>query len=112
VTADEARGLRTAARSVHVAPELLPYLADLAAAVRRSPHVELGVSPRGGLSLLEVARAAALLAGRDFVLPDDVKRFLVPCWGHRILVKAESELEGQTPSRILEGVAASVEVPR
>jgi MoxR-like ATPase len=112
VTADEARGLRTAARSVHVAPELLPYLSDLAAAVRRSPHVELGVSPRGGLSLLEAARAAALLAGRDFVLPDDVKRFLVPCWGHRILVKAESELEGQTPSRILEGVASAVEVPR
>jgi MoxR-like ATPase len=112
VTPEEARALRMAARTVHVAPELLPYLAALAAAVRRSPHVELGVSPRGGLSLLEAARAAALLAGRDFVLPDDVKRFLVPCWAHRLIVKAESELEGQTAPRILDEVAATVEVPR
>jgi MoxR-like ATPase len=112
VTPEEAAALRTSARQVHVAPELLPYLAALAAAVRRSPHVELGVSPRGGLSLLETARAAALLAGRDFVLPDDVKRFLVPCWGHRLIVKAESELEGQTAARLLDEVAARVEVPR
>src|SRR5262249_52214976 len=76
VTPDEARGLRESSRQVHVAPDLLPYLARLAASVRRSPHVELGVSPRGALSLLETARAGALLAGRDFVLPDDLKRFL------------------------------------
>ena len=97
---------------MHVAPELLPYLAALAAAVRRSPHVELGVSLRGGLALLETARAGALLSGRDFVLPDDMKRFLVPCWGHRIIVKAESELEGQTPRQVLQEAVSAVEVPR
>jgi MoxR-like ATPase len=112
VTPEEARRLRAASRQVHVAPDLLPYLAKLAAAVRRSPHVELGVSPRGALSLLETARAGSLLAGRDFVLPDDIKRFLIPCWGHRLILKAESELEGQTIRRILEEAAASVEVPR
>jgi MoxR-like ATPase len=112
VSGDEARALRTASREVHVAPELLPYLAALADAVRRSPHVELGVSPRGALSLIETARAAALLAGRDFVLPDDIKRFLVPCWSHRLIVKAESELEGQTPAQILQQTVAAVEVPR
>jgi MoxR-like ATPase len=108
----EARALRIASRQVHVAPELLPYLARLAAAVRRSPHVDLGVSPRGGLCLLETARAAALVAGRDFVLPDDIKRFLLPCWGHRIVLGPESELEGQTVARVLEEAAAAVEVPR
>jgi MoxR-like ATPase len=112
VSPDEACALRAASREAHVAPELLPYLAALADAVRRSPHVELGVSPRGALSLLETARAAALIAGRDFVLPDDFKRFLVPCWGHRLIVKAESELEGQTPAQILQQTAASVDVPR
>jgi MoxR-like ATPase len=112
VTPAEAKALRTASRTVHVAPELLPYLAALAAAVRRSPHVELGVSPRGGLALLEAARAAALLAGRDFVLPDDMKRFLVPCWGHRIIVKAESELEGQTAPQVLLEAVSAIEVPR
>ena len=112
VTPEDARRLRTASRQVHAAPELLAYLAHLAAAVRRSPHLDLGVSPRGALSLLETARAGAILAGRDFVLPDDMKRFLFPCWGHRLIVKAESELEGQTARRILAEAAASVEVPR
>ncbi len=112
VTPAEALGLRGASRLVHVAPELLPYLQKLAVAVRRSPHVELGVSPRGALSLLEMARAGAFLAGRDFCLPDDLKRFLVPCWGHRLILKAESDLEGQTVGGILAAVSASVEVPR
>ncbi len=112
VGGEEARALRAASRRVHVAPELLPYLAQLAATVRSSPHVDLGVSPRGALSLLETARAGALLARRDFVRPDDLKRFLVPCWGHRIILKPESELEGHTAARVLAEVAAAVEVPR
>ncbi len=111
VSGEEARALRRANQAVHVKRELLEYLANLAAAVRKSPHVELGVSPRGGLALLETARAAALLAGRDFVLPDDLKRFLVPCWGHRLLLRAESELEGHTPARLLDEAARAVTVP-
>ncbi len=112
VTPEEARALRAASGEAHVAPELLPYLARLAARVRQSPHVDLGVSPRGALALLQIARSGALLAGRDFVLPDDLKRFLRPCWGHRLILKAESELEGQTVGRVLDEAAASVEVPR
>ena len=112
VAPEDARRLRTASRQVHVAPELLAYLGRLATAVRRSPHLDLGVSPRGALSLLETSRASAILAGRDFVLPDDIKRFLGPCWEHRLIVKAESELEGQTARRILAETAAAVEVPR
>jgi MoxR-like ATPase len=112
LTPEEARRLRVASRSVHVADDLLPYLAALSAALRRSPHVELTASPRASLSLLETARAAALLGGRDFVIPDDLKRFLVPCWGHRIRLTAESELEGHTPARLLEEIARSVPVPK
>ncbi len=112
VAPEQALALRRASRRVHVAPEMLRYLAELAAEVRRSPHVELGVSPRAGLGLLEVARAAALLAGRDFVLPDDLKRLLAPCWAHRLRLTAESELEGQTPRHLLDEAAQSIEVPR
>ena len=111
VSPGTAAALREASRSVHVAPEILSYLARLAGAVRRSPHVDLGVSPRGALALLEAARAAALLAGRDFVSPDDVKAYLVAAWGHRLILTSESELEGQTPRRLLEEVARTVEVP-
>ncbi|HEV8581137.1 MAG TPA: MoxR family ATPase [Thermoanaerobaculia bacterium] len=107
----EAQALRTGARRVHVAEELLGYLAQLADGVRRSPQVDLAVSPRAALSLLEAGRANALLEGRDFLIPDDLKRLLVPCWAHRLLLTPESELEGFTPRRILEGVAAAVPVP-
>ncbi|HEV8632316.1 MAG TPA: MoxR family ATPase [Thermoanaerobaculia bacterium] len=112
VSAAEATALRAGSGSVHVAEELLAYLLTLAEAVRRSPHVELGPSPRGALSLLEAARAWALLNERDYVLPDDLKRMLVPCWSHRLLLVAEAELEGRTPRAALEEVAAAVEVPR
>jgi MoxR-like ATPase len=107
----EALALRHASRHVHVSGELLGYLAGLADAVRRSPQVELGVSPRGALALLEAARAGALLEGRDFLVPDDLKRLLLPCWGHRVLLTAESELEGFGPRQVLEQAAAGVPVP-
>jgi MoxR-like ATPase len=54
----------------------------------------------------------ALIAGREFVAPDDMKRLLVPCWGHRLVLSAESELEGHTSHGVLEEAARTVEVPR
>ncbi len=111
LSAVEALALRRASRRVHVEEALLGYLSQLAEGVRRSPQVDLGVSPRAALALLEAGRAAALLEGREFLLPDDLKRFLVPCWGHRVLLTPESELEGFTPRRVLETVAAAEPVP-
>jgi len=108
----EATALRGAARGVHVEERLLGYLAALAKAVRESPQVELGPSPRGALALLETARGGALVAGRDFASPDDFQRFLHPCWSHRILLTAEAELEGHSARSVLEKVARDVEVPR
>jgi MoxR-like ATPase len=110
VTPDEARELRRASRRVHVEGDVLDYLVRLVAAVRTSPHVELGVSPRGALSLLEAGRAAALIAERDYVVPDDLKSLLFFCWGHRLILNAESELEGYTSRRVLEDVAKNVGV--
>jgi MoxR-like ATPase len=107
----EAAALRRASRLVHVADELLVYLGELAGGVRRSPQVDLPVSPRAALALLEAGRAGALLEGRDFLTPDDLKRGLVPCWAHRVILTPESELEGFTPRRVLETVAAAVPVP-
>ncbi len=112
VSSGEVTTLRRASRSVHVADEVLAYLHRLADSVRRSPQVELGVSPRGALALLEAGRAAAILEERGFVTPDDLKRYLRPCWGHRIILTAEAELEGHTPDRLLREVADAVEVPR
>ncbi len=112
MSAEDATALRRASRATHVSPDLLDYLYRLTTAVRESPYVELGISPRGALALLEVSRASALLAERDFVAPDDLKRFLTPCWAHRLMLTAESELEGQTAAKVLDSVASAVEVPR
>jgi MoxR-like ATPase len=111
VSPEEARALRSAARRVHVAPELVDYLARLAAAARKSPHVEIGVSPRAGLALLDAARGMALVEQREFLIPDDFKRMLEPCWAHRLILTPEAELEGYTSQRILAAVAESEAVP-
>jgi len=112
VTAEEALALRRASRAVHAANEILEYVASLAGAVRGSDRVEIGVSPRGALALIELARAFALLSGRDFVSPDDVKRGIAPAWAHRVLLTADAELEDETPAKLLARVAGSVAVPR
>ncbi len=112
VSHEEARHLRTASRCVHVSEELLGYLAQLAQATRSSENLELAVSPRGALALIETARATALIEGRDYVVPDDVKRNLFPCWEHRLILSAEAELEGHNARRLLAAIADSVEVPK
>jgi MoxR-like ATPase len=111
VSPAEALALRRSAAAVHVADDLLGYLQQLANAVRRSPHVELGVSPRGALAVLEAGRAQALLAGRDFLVPDDLKRVLAAGWAHRIVLSPESELEGHTARSVVEEAARAVPVP-
>ncbi|MCP3956848.1 MAG: MoxR family ATPase [bacterium] len=112
ISREEALELRRGSSRVHVSEDLLAYLAQLAQAVRDSEHLELAVSPRGALALLETARAAALLEGRDYLVPDDLKRFLVPCWDHRLILTAEAELEGHSSRRLLRSIADSVDVPK
>lgn len=108
---EEAASLRLATRGIHVSEEILQYLRNLAASLRNASEISLGVSPRALLALMECSRARALLRGRDFVLPEDIKSLLYPCWGHRILLEADAELEGVTPASLLEQLASRVEVP-
>ncbi|MEZ5332192.1 MAG: AAA family ATPase [Thermoanaerobaculia bacterium] len=111
VDAREARALRSASSRAHVRDDLLDYVAALARAVRASLHVELGPSPRATLALLEAARGAALVAERDYVVPDDVKLMLPVCWAHRLELTAEAELEGQSAAAVLRAAADGVSVP-
>ncbi|HEY1914193.1 MAG TPA: MoxR family ATPase [Streptosporangiaceae bacterium] len=98
--------------AVHVAPEVMGYIVDLCRATRQSPSLRLGVSPRGATALLAASRAWAWLAGRPYVLPDDVKALARPALRHRIQLRPEAELEGASPDGVLDGVLASVQVPR
>jgi MoxR-like ATPase len=88
------------------------YIVALARATRTSPSVSLGVSPRGAVSLLHAAKAWAWLAGKPFVTPDEVKAVAKATLRHRLQVRPEVELEGGTADSVLDGVLATVPVPR
>ncbi|MDH3285168.1 MAG: MoxR family ATPase [Acidobacteriota bacterium] len=103
---------RDVLEGVHVEDKMLAYLKDLVVSSRRSLHLSLGASPRAGMALLAASRARAALAGRDFVIPDDVKRMAGPVLRHRLLPTPEAELEGMTASTILERLVGTIEVPR
>ncbi|MFG1942049.1 AAA family ATPase [Nonomuraea sp. NPDC048826] len=111
-TAADLQAGREAVAQVHVAPEVLGYIVDVARATRNSPSLQLGVSPRGATALLAAARAWAWLSGRAYVTPDDVKALARPTLRHRVQLRPEAELEGATADGLLDGILASVPVPR
>jgi MoxR-like ATPase len=109
--ADLAAG-RWAVRQVQVADEVLAYVVDLARATRMTPAFELGASPRGTIALLAVSKAYAWLNGRDYLIPDDVKAFVVPTLRHRVRLRADAALDGVTVESVLAAVLAAVPAPR
>jgi MoxR-like ATPase len=94
-------------RTIHCAPSVADYVIALANATRSHPDVAIGASPRSSLALIHAAQAHALLAGRSYVVPDDVKRLCVPVIAHRLLLRDAATLrEAQTfLSTLVEGVA-------
>ena len=103
---------RAEVRAIRIEPELYGYILSLARHTREWPTLLLGASPRASLSLMRVAQAAAAFDGRDFLVPDDVKRAVLPVLRHRVLLKPEAELEGFDSDRVLNDVVAAVAVPR
>ena len=90
VSVDDVLWLQDEAERVRVEESVLDYLMALVAATRHSPFLALGVSPRGSLALLRAAKAHALADGRDYLVPDDVKRLAVPALAHRVLVRTRA----------------------
>jgi MoxR-like ATPase len=109
--ADGLRLAQAAVREVGVGADVLAYMVDLARATRRSPSVQLGVSPRGSTSLLAASRAWAWLSGFDAVTPDHVQEMVLPVLRHRIALRPEAELEGVSVDAVLRGVMSQVQVP-
>jgi MoxR-like ATPase len=99
------------ANQVHLADPLYQYAVRLAAATRTHPKVRLGVSPRGVIALTRAAAALALIDGRGFALPEDVKALLEPVFSHRILLTPDAHLHGLTTAQVLADVVSSVPVP-
>ena len=97
---------------LHVSEAVRRYVVALVEGTRRSPELRLGASPRAGLQLLRTARAAAALAGRDHVLPDDVQALAVPVLGHRLLLSPDAAAARRTGEQVVSGLLRSTPVPR
>lgn len=109
--ADGVDRLRDAARSVRVDRRIVEYITNLIRATREAPALTLGASPRAGVALLKSVRAQALLEGRDFVIPDDVKQLAPAVLRHRVAVAPELELEGVTADAALASILEGLEAP-
>jgi MoxR-like ATPase len=103
--------LRSVPETVRVADEMRDYVVDLGRATREDSRVEVGVSPRGIQHLFEIARSFAAIQGRDYVVPDDVKRMLQPVFAHRLVLTAEAGIEGATARDVVTDIAAAEPVP-
>ncbi len=104
-------GMHRAVEGVFVKQEIMKYMVRLVQASRTDPRIAVGSSPRGSLGLFKLSRALALLAGRDYVVPDDVKRSVIPVLSHRLILKPEARIRGVKPEQILAELLTSVEVP-
>ncbi|GAA3060834.1 AAA family ATPase [Actinokineospora globicatena] len=111
VSADELAGLQAAVEQVDVDPDILRYCVDLARATREHPSVDVGASPRGSQALLLVARALAVIDGRDFVLPEDVKECAVPALAHRLTLRPETWSSGASTVEVVTEVLRTVPGP-
>jgi len=111
MNADGLERVRQAVDGVRVEPRITAYITAIIRATREAASLTLGASPRAGVALFKAARAAALLDGRDFVIPDDVKRLAPAILRHRVSVAPELELEGVTADQALKAILDRTEAP-
>jgi MoxR-like ATPase len=110
--AEEMAAARREAQAVRVEAPLFSYIAAITRRTREWPSLTLGVSPRGAVHLMQLAKAMAAMDGRDFLLPDDVKRAAIPVFRHRLVLKPEADLEGLTADQVTTDILGAVEVPK
>ncbi len=110
-TSSDILRLQQEVEGVYSAKEIRSYIAAIAAASRRTNALQLGVSTRAAISLLRAAQANALLDGRDYVSPEDVKHMAEPVLAHRLVLSPEARMRNMTAEKILAGVIGSVPVP-
>ena len=103
--------MQAAVTEIYCSREVRSYVANITASTRRHPALQLGVSTRGAIALIKAAQANALLAGRDFILPEDVQRMALPVLCHRVMLSPEARMQGDTADRIVSDIVNNVQVP-
>ncbi len=112
VSKDDILAIQQCTATLLVDDRISDYAVRIVRATRTWPGIAIGAGPRGGLALLRAARAMALLRGRGFVLPDDVKQIALPALRHRICLSPELEIEGKTSDDVLRSLLEEVDAPR
>ena len=112
VSLEQVRQMQAQVADVHVAEDLYRYVASLTAATRTHPLVRLGASPRAGAALVRICRASAWMAGRDYVIPQDVKLLFFDVLGHRISLDPQARLSDRDAHSVLEDVFSQVPAPK
>lgn len=112
LSATDVSELRSASDAVKVAPELREYITDIIRATREDSALALGASPRASVALFRMTRAAAIVAGRDFAIPDDVKQHVLPVLRHRVLLAPELQVEGRSTDDVLSVLLSRVPAPQ
>lgn len=112
ITTSAVADMADLAASVHVEPAVLTYTAQLVEATRNDPAIRLGVSVRGAIAMVRIAKVWAASQGRHFVLPDDIKALARAVWVHRLLLDPEAEFAGTTAETVIARVLDSVAAPQ
>jgi len=112
ITADTVIQLQQQAAALQIDEKVVQYAIDIVRATRSWPGISMGAGPRGSIALIRAARAYAVVKGRDFIIPDDIKNITLPAMRHRIVLSPEMELEGIHIDRVLETILDKVEAPR
>ena len=110
-TPEKIEKLKEEVREVHVEPKVAEYLVKIVTKTRNHPDIVLGASPRGSIDLYHTAQARALLKGRDFVTPQDIKSLAQSVLSHRLVVKSESQLRGTEADKLIAKILKKVSVP-
>jgi len=111
-TPQEIRDIQAKAKQVHVSPLVNKYIVAIVNSLRNDPDMLSGCSTRASIALFKCARVLALFDGRDFVIPDDVKKLVYPALEHRIKVKPEAEMDDVTPRMLLDRTLEKIPVPK
>ena len=109
---EQLKVLRKQIKTIRIEEKLLLYIAQLVTQTRNHPHIYLGGSPRASIAIMNASKAFAAINGRDFVIPEDIRKSLAPVLGHRIILSPEREMEGLTPEQVIEMVAQTIDIPR
>lgn len=111
VSAADFLACQQAVREIEVHPRVRRYILEIIHASRAHDDLHLGGSPRASIALFRTGQAFAAIHGRNYVLPDDIKRMAVPVLGHRLIVRPESRLRKVTPPKVIEEILSEVSVP-